>query len=109
MSTARRHPRSHTWLRVLVVLVALLAPAAPAGFAAPPAAASETVEYDVLDTPLRPASCPHRSTAPLRPAPLPPGDPATRPLSSSARASHPQHPQHPQHRLSALRTVILRC
>ncbi|MGQ4360950.1 hypothetical protein [Streptomyces sp. SAS_272] len=104
MSTARRHPRSRTWLRVLVVLIALLAPAAPAGFAVPSAtAASETVEYDVLDAPLRPASCPHRSAAPLRPSPITPGDPATRPLSSPARASHPPHP------LSALRTVILRC
>jgi len=106
MSTARRHPRSHTWLRVLVVLLALLVPAAPAGFAAPQAAASESVEQDVLDTPLRPASCPHRSVAPLRPALLPPADPAPRSLSSPQRPSHPPRRPHPS---SALRTVILRC
>ena len=103
MSTARRHPRSHTWLRVLVVLVALLAPAAPAGFAAPPAAASETVEYDVLDTALRPAPCAHRPAAPPRPAPLPapaPRVPADRPLPA---------PPGPSYALHALRTVVLRC
>ncbi|MER6558667.1 hypothetical protein ABT300_13130 [Streptomyces sp. NPDC001027] len=107
MSTARRHPPSRTWLRVLVVLLALLAPAAPTGFAAPSAAASEIVEHDVLDPPLRPASCPHRSAAaPLRPALLPPGDAATRPLPSPPRDSHPSHRPHPS---SVLRTVILRC
>ncbi|MFF6802378.1 hypothetical protein [Streptomyces sp. NPDC012616] len=109
MSTTRRHPRSHTWLRVLVVLLALLAPAAPAGSAEPaepPAAASEIVEYDVLDTPLRPASCGHRPAAPPRPAPLPPGGPPTRPPSSPPRSSHTPHRPHV---LSALRTVVLRC
>jgi len=107
MSTARRHPRSHTWLRVLVVLLALLAPTAPTGFAAPPAAASETVEHDVLDPPLRPASCLHRSAAaPLRPALPPPGDPAARPLPSPRRDPRLPHRPHPS---PLLRTVILRC
>ncbi|AVV41500.1 hypothetical protein PYK79_21345 [Streptomyces sp. ID05-04B] len=104
MTTARRRPGSHTWLRVLVVLLAVLGPAAPAQFAefaAPPAAASETLEYDVPDTPLRTASCCHRPATPPRPAPLPPGGPAPRPLSSP--------PHHRPHLLTALRTVVLRC
>ncbi|MDX2680993.1 hypothetical protein [Streptomyces soliscabiei] len=102
MSTVRSHSRSHAWLRVLVVLLALLMPGAPAELSEPPAAAG-TVEYDVLDTVLRPAPCAHRPAAPLRPAPLPapaPGDPAERPLPAPPRPSYALH---------TLRTVILRC
>ncbi|MEH0545347.1 hypothetical protein QA802_20380 [Streptomyces sp. B21-105] len=105
MNTARRHPRSRTWLRVLVVLVALLTPGAPAAFAAPPATASEIVEYDVHAPPLRPASCLRRCAVPPRPALLPPGTPATRLFSSPPRPSHTHTPRP----WSALRTVVLRC
>ncbi|MEU3785872.1 hypothetical protein [Streptomyces sp900129855] len=103
MRTLRSHSRSHAWLRVLVVLLALLIPGAPTELSAPPTAAAGTVEYDVLDTVLRPAPCAPRPAAPLRPAPLPapaPGDPADRQLPAPPRPSYTLH---------TLRTVVLRC
>ncbi|MEV1062909.1 hypothetical protein [Streptomyces sp. NPDC050263] len=103
MSTARSHPRSRAWLRVLAVLLALLAPGTPGELSAAPVAAAEIIEYDVLDTALRPAFGAHRPAAPLRPAPLPapaPGVPADRPRPAPPRAPDALH---------TLRTVVLRC
>ncbi|MCX5369504.1 hypothetical protein OG613_22460 [Streptomyces sp. NBC_00015] len=103
MSPAARLPRSHTWLRTLVLLLALLVPGAAAEVSATPVAAAELAEYDVLDTPLRPAPCAHRTAAPLRPAALPapaPGVPADPPRPA---------PHRPSYALHALRTVVLRC
>ncbi|WP_329218883.1 hypothetical protein OG352_21005 [Streptomyces sp. NBC_01485] len=102
-STARMHPRSRAWLRVLVMLLALLVPGAPAEVSAKPVAAAEFAEYDVVEPVLRPAPCAHRPAAPLRPAPLPapaPGVPADRPLPA---------PPSPSYALHVLRTVVLRC
>nr|WP_239158414.1 hypothetical protein [Streptomyces sp. SID13726] len=73
--------------------------------AAPPVAAGEIVEYDVLDTALRPpARAAHRTAVPSRPAPrrdtAPPAAPEARP--------HPAPPRQP-YALPALRSVVLRC
>ena len=104
MSTAARLPRSRAWLRVLVLLLALLVPGAPAEVSARPVVtAGESVEYDVLDTALRPAPCAHRTAAPLRRAPRPapgPGVPAGRSRPAPPRPSSTPH---------TLRTVVLRC
>ncbi|MEV0174982.1 hypothetical protein AB0I00_28170 [Streptomyces sp. NPDC050803] len=102
MSTVRRLPRGHAWLRALVLLLALCVPAAPAGVPASPVAAvsaGETVEYDAVDPVLRPAAArrAHRPAAPpRRPAPLPrPRPPAVQPRTP--------------HALPVLRSVVLRC
>ncbi|MEU1480557.1 hypothetical protein [Streptomyces sp. NPDC005760] len=104
MSTVRRPPHRHTWLRALVLLLALLVPGAPAQIHAAHVVAGETAEQDVLDTALRPpARTVHRATVRLRPAPRPepaPGAPADRP--------HPAPPR-PPYALPALRSVVLRC
>ncbi|MFJ4202217.1 hypothetical protein ACIP2Y_21650 [Streptomyces sviceus] len=106
MSSVRRAPCSRDWLRVLVLLLALLVPGAHVqAHAMPPVSAGELVEYDVLDTALRPpARAVHRAAAvPLRPVPWPeavPGAPAGRPLPASPR---------PSYALPALRSVVLRC
>ena len=104
MSSAARLHRRRTWLRVLVLLLALLVPGAPAEVSARPVVtAGETVEYDVLDTALRPAPCAHRPAAPPAPAPLAapaPGVPAA--------PSRPAPPM-PSYSLHTLRTVVLRC
>ncbi|WP_416978044.1 hypothetical protein [Streptomyces sp. T028] len=103
MSTAARLPRSRTWLRVLVLLLALSVPGAPAEFSAAPVVAGETIEYDAVDTALRPSPCAHRPAAPLRPAPRPapaPGEPAPRPLPAPPGTPYAPH---------TLRTVVLRC
>ncbi|MET8078316.1 hypothetical protein [Streptomyces sp. NPDC005303] len=106
MSSVRRPPRSREWLRALVLLLALLVPGvhvqahAPA---VPPSAAGESVEYDVLDTVLRPpARAVHRAAVPLRPVPsqVAPAAPADRPLPA---------PPRPPYALPALRSVVLRC
>jgi hypothetical protein len=100
MSTAGRHPRSRTWLRVLVLLLAVLLPAAPAEAAPPPVVAAETCEYDALDTALRaPADGARRTVAPPRPAPRPAGESGTT----------PPVPPRPAHPLDAPRTMVLRC
>ncbi|WP_043685799.1 hypothetical protein [Streptomyces xylophagus] len=104
MSPAQNLPRSHTWLRALVLLLALLVPGTHTEARATPVASSveTTIEYDVLDAAaaLRPPSLTvRRPTAPLRPAPAP-GVPARRRLPA---------PPEPSYTLSALRTVVLRC
>ena len=106
MSSVRRAPRSHDWLRTLVLLLALLVPGAHfQAHTMPPVPAGELVEYDALDTPLRPpARAVHRTPVPLRPVPWPeavPGVSADRPLP----ASPPRSP----YALPALRSVVLRC
>ncbi|MET7737167.1 hypothetical protein ABZT02_38455 [Streptomyces sp. NPDC005402] len=105
MSSVRRPPRSREWLRALVLLLALVVPGAHVeAHAMPPVPAGELVEYDVLDTALRPpARAVHRVAVPLRPVPWPegvPGVPADRPLPA---------PPRPPYTLPALRSVILRC
>ncbi|WP_460067481.1 hypothetical protein [Streptomyces sp. YKOK-I1] len=109
MSTAARLPRSRTRLRVIVLLFALLgllgllAPGVPAELPASPVVAGETVEYDAVDTAVRPTPGDRRAAAPLRPAPRPapaPGAPAPRP-----RPAPPGTPYAPH----TLRTVVLRC
>ncbi|MFE3033725.1 hypothetical protein ACFXKY_19050 [Streptomyces canus] len=106
MSSVRRAPCSRDWLRVLVLLLALVVPGAHVqAHAMPPVPAGELVEYDVLDTALRPpARTVHRTAVPLRPDPRPetvPGGPADRrPLPASPR---------PPYALPALRSVVLRC
>ncbi|MFF7447736.1 MULTISPECIES: hypothetical protein [unclassified Streptomyces] len=99
---------TRTWLRAFVLLLALLVPGGHAGAhaatAVAPAVSAELVEYDVLDTALRPpARAAHRPVAPLGPAPRPapaPGVPADRPLPV---------PPRPPYALPLLRTVVLRC
>ena len=104
---AHNLPRSHAWLRGLVLLLALLVPGTHAEMRAMPVAVASvetTVEYDVLDTAaaLRPASpLVHRPTAPLRPAPAP--------ASRAPRAHSFAAPTSPPYTLRALRTVVLRC
>ncbi|MFF7641541.1 hypothetical protein [Streptomyces canus] len=106
MSSVRRAPRSRDWLRVLVLLLALLVPGAQVqAHAMPSVPAGELVEYDALDTALRPPGrAVHRMAGPLRPAPRPeavPGGPADRrPRTASPR---------PPYALPALRSVVLRC
>ncbi|MDH6435738.1 hypothetical protein M2158_004215 [Streptomyces sp. SAI-144] len=92
MSSVRRAPCSHDWLRTLVLLLALLVPGAHfQAHAMPPVPAGELVEYDVLDTPVRwTARAVHRTAVPLRPAPRPetaPGVPAYRPRAGVAAAA----------------------
>ncbi|MGW0334148.1 hypothetical protein ACWD0J_20165 [Streptomyces sp. NPDC003011] len=102
--TGPRLPRHRAWPRLLVLLLALLVPGSPAEVSATPVAAAELVEYDALDTVLRPpARGAHRPAVPLRPAPLTgpaPGVPESRPLPA---------PPRPPYALRALRTVVLRC
>ncbi|MBW8820432.1 MAG: hypothetical protein JF598_19980 [Streptomyces sp.] len=105
MSSVRRAPDSRDWLRTLVLLLALLVPGAHfQAHAMPPVPAGELVEYDVLDTPLRPpARSVHRTAVPLRPAPRPetaPGVPVDHFVPASPR---------PPYVLRALRSVVLRC
>ncbi|MGC9537132.1 hypothetical protein [Streptomyces sp. UG1] len=107
MSTARRRSRSHTWLRVLVLLLALLVPGAHTQAHALPVAAGalEVAEHDVLDTALRPpARADRRSTVRRRPA-GPPRRPA--PAGTPTRPSHCAPP--PPYVPHLLRTVVLRC
>jgi len=105
VSSVRRAPASRDWLRALVLLLALLVPGTHLqAHAQPPVPAGEVVEYDVLDTALRPpARAVHRAVVPLRPVPWPrtaPGVPADRPLPA---------PPRPPYALPALRSVVLRC
>ncbi|MFF3336955.1 hypothetical protein ACFYWX_46990 [Streptomyces sp. NPDC002888] len=106
MSTARGLPRGRAWLRVLVVLLAVLVPGAHAEAPTAPvgAAVGESVEYDALDTLLRPPSRhAHRSAAPLRPAPLPASPPGV--LADLPLPAPPGPPYTPH----ILRSVVLRC
>ncbi|MDH6451273.1 MULTISPECIES: hypothetical protein [unclassified Streptomyces] len=104
MSTVRRPPHRHAWLRALVLLLALLVPGAPAQTHAAHVVAGEIAEHDVLDTALRPpARAAQRAAVPLRPAPRPepvPGVPADRPRPA---------PPRPPYALPVLRSVVLRC
>ncbi|MER6671969.1 hypothetical protein [Streptomyces sp. NPDC000983] len=99
MSTARGIPPGRAWLRAFVLLLALCVPAAPAGSpAAPVAAATETIEYDVLDAVPRPAAArrAHRTAAP-------PPAPAPRPRAvAPVRVPRARTP-------FARRSVVLRC
>lgn len=104
MSTVRRLPHRHIWLRTLVLLLALLAPGAPAQTHAAHVAVGEIVEYDVLDTALRPPPrAAHRTAVPLRPAPRQEAAPDV-----GERRSVPAPPR-PPYALPALRSVVLRC
>ncbi|WP_405616072.1 hypothetical protein [Streptomyces sp. NBC_00076] len=104
MSTARRLPRSRAWLRVLALLLAVLVPGGPAEVSAPPAVSMEIVEYDVLDTALRPpAHDAHRPAVPPR-RPSRPG-----PTPATGRGRPRPAPTKPPYALHALRTVVLRC
>ncbi|WP_340377801.1 hypothetical protein U5640_23910 [Streptomyces sp. SS7] len=104
MSTAAHLPRRRTWLRVLVLLLALLVPSAPAEVSsAASVVAGETVEYDAVDTAVRPTPGDRHAAAPLRPAPRPapaPGAPAARPCPAPPGTPYAPH---------TLRTVVLRC
>ncbi|MEU0028824.1 hypothetical protein [Streptomyces sp. NPDC006335] len=105
MSSVRRPPGSRDWLRALVLLLALLVPGAHVqAHTMPPVPAGEIVEYDVLDTALRPpARTVHRAAVPLRPVPWPetvPGVSADPPVPA---------PPRPPYALPALRSVVLRC
>ncbi|MEU0068960.1 hypothetical protein ABZ027_05355 [Streptomyces sp. NPDC006332] len=108
MSTARGLPRSRAWLRVLVLLLAVLVPGGPAEGSAPPVAAMEIVEYDVLDTaPRPPAHDAHRPAVSPRRAPRPgPAPAAPRGLPHPAPPKPPYAPWAPH---AALHTVVLRC
>ncbi|MFJ6085414.1 hypothetical protein ACIQI8_28870 [Streptomyces sp. NPDC092369] len=101
MSTARRHPHSRAWLRVLMLLLVLLVPGETAT-AAPTPVAVESVEYDAVEAALPPLvrTVARRPDAPLRPTPLPAPAPY-RPKVLSAAV--------PPHVPDVLRTVVLRC
>ena len=104
MSTVRRLPHRHVWLRTLVLVLALLAAGAPAQTHAAHVAAGEIVEYDVLDTALRPpARAAHRTAVPMRPAPC-----QETASDIRERRSVPAPPR-PPYALPALRSVVLRC
>lgn len=107
MSTARSVPRSRAWLRALVLLLALLVPGAHTQAHAVPVMAGapgEVAEHDVLDTVLRPpARAARRSTAGLRPVPLP------RPAPRVPVRLSPHPPPRPSYLPHILRTVVLRC
>ncbi|WP_425245998.1 hypothetical protein [Streptomyces sp. NEAU-NA10] len=104
MSSTRSLPRARAWLRVVALLLAVLVPLVPAE-AAPnqPVAAAETVEYDPLDTAVRPTgSGTHRTVPPPSRSPVPcstaePGVPPGRALPA------------PPSVITTLRTVVLRC
>ncbi|KUO08762.1 hypothetical protein [Streptomyces sp. DSM 15324] len=104
MSTAAHLPRRRIWLRVLVLLLALLVPGGPAEVsAAASVVAGETVDYDAVDTAVRPTPGDRRAAAPLRPAPRPapaPCAPAARPRPAAPGTPYAPH---------TLRTVVLRC
>ncbi|MFF4832265.1 hypothetical protein [Streptomyces sp. NPDC001315] len=109
MSSTAPHlpPYGRGWLRVLVLLLALLVPVTHAEVHAAPAVAAsgETVEYDALDTALRPpARAAHRPMVPTRPAPL--QDPAPEAAESQAGRAPVETSCAPH---AALRTVVLRC
>ncbi|MER7576634.1 hypothetical protein [Streptomyces sp. NPDC126514] len=100
MSTVRSLRPGRTWLRTFVLLLALCVPAAPAGGPlSPVAAATEIIEYDVVDPAPRPGTArrAHRATA------LPP-PPAPRPRPAALLP--PPHPRTPAARRSV---VVLRC
>ena len=100
MSTARRHPHSRAWLRVLMLLLVLLVPG-ETSMAAPSPVAAESVEYDGVEAALPPlVRTAARPVAPLRPAPRPAPAPY-RPAARSAAV--------PPHVPDVLRTVVLRC
>ncbi|MEU9167087.1 hypothetical protein AB0D34_04695 [Streptomyces sp. NPDC048420] len=102
MSPARRLPPSRTWLRTLVLLLALLVPVAPVHAAeAHVVAAGEIIEYDLLDTALRPpARVVHQPAVSLRPAPR---------QETCPRAHRPPRPSRPPYAPPAPRSVVLRC
>ena len=101
MTTARRRPRSRSWLRALVLLLALLVPqeACPVPSAEPQAV---SVEYDVMEAAALPPllRAVQRPAVPLRPTPLPPPAPAG-PAAPSGSL--------PARVPLLLRTVVLRC
>ena len=110
MSTARGLQRSHAWLRVLVLLLAVLVPGGPAEVSAPPVVSMESVEYDVLDTALRPpAHGAHSPAVPPRRAPRPGPSPAAPKGRPSPAPPNPSYAPHAPYPLHALRTVVLRC
>ncbi|MET8981512.1 hypothetical protein ABZX85_38545 [Streptomyces sp. NPDC004539] len=104
MSSTRLLSRGRVWLRALVVVLALLVPGEACTVPCV-AMAVESVEYDVVDSGLRPSAAPvERAVTVLRPAALP-GGPAEVPEWVPAKAPEIRVP----HGLSALRCVVLRC
>ncbi|MFF0200942.1 hypothetical protein [Streptomyces sp. NPDC005017] len=107
MSTTSRPTRRLSWPRVLVLVLALLlgTPPGVGGLTAPALTVpGESVEYDVLDSALRPpARSARRTAASPRPAPAGPAAPRTGP-----GPLHPASPR-PPYALRGLRTVVLRC
>lgn len=103
MSSTRSLPRGRAWVRIVALLLAVLVPLVPVeASAAPPPAAAETIEYDALDTALRPTTggSPRAAAPPPRSAPLTapaPGVPPARALPA------------PPYTICTLRTVVLRC
>ncbi|CAM5506828.1 hypothetical protein [Streptomyces aurantiogriseus] len=103
MSSTRSLPRARAWLRVVALLLAVLAPVVPAeATTVPPVAAAETVEYDSLDTAVRPTGTGTHRTLPPPPRSVP--CPAPEPGVPQGRALPA-----PPATISALRTVVLRC
>ncbi|MFE1443271.1 hypothetical protein [Streptomyces sp. NPDC058739] len=109
MSTTSRPARRLTWPRVLVLVLALLlgTPPGVGGLTAPALTVpGESVEYDVLDSALRPpARSARRPAAPPRPAQAPAGPAAPRTGPGPLRPASPR----PPYALRGLRTVVLRC
>ncbi|MFJ9709666.1 hypothetical protein [Streptomyces sp. NPDC101234] len=111
-ASGRPQPGRQARLRALVLLLALLLAGAPtaalaAGAPTTSAASADTLEHDVLDTPLRPpARTVHRADVPERPSPLP------GPAADGCPADHhrpcPTAPR-PPYAAPLLRTVVLRC
>ncbi|MFD7136746.1 hypothetical protein [Streptomyces sp. NPDC059894] len=110
MSSTRSLPFGRAWLRVVVLLLVVLMPGAPAETAAAPpvAAASETFEFDALDTAPRPtAGGSHRTVAP--PPRATPGRTPTPPVPPGRRVPPSHGAPYAPDTLDALRTVVLRC
>ncbi|MFE9453074.1 hypothetical protein [Streptomyces sp. NPDC006739] len=108
---ARALPRSHVWLRALMLLLALLVPGAHAEPPTAPAVAMEGIGYDgPEDAALRPPA--QVSAVTPRPSPLPrptSGDTAPASRAAPLPPSSSSSPKPPHARLPALRCVVLRC
>ncbi|QNP71762.1 hypothetical protein IAG44_21575 [Streptomyces roseirectus] len=104
MSSTRLLSRGRTWLRALAVVLALLVPGEACTVPCV-AMAVESVEYDVVDSGLRPSAAPvERAVTVLRPAALP-EVPAGVPEQVQERFPETRVPP----ALSAVRCVVLRC
>lgn len=106
VSDARRVPGGRKWLRVVVVVLALLV---PVEMCAVPCAAMavESVEYDVVDSGLRPSSVVLERVAPVV-LPVSWGVGGALPVPSAPVAVHPPSPGAP-YGILAVRCVVMRC